>query len=76
MVETLFGVLASALSIWDNLEKRKYIDKLTSLRRDYREEWNKDPAVRSDAKLDDLVFELRILGDAFSASARTADTKN
>lgn len=64
----LAQALATGLSLWQSLEKRKYLDKLMKLQREYREEFNKDPSVRSNAVLDNLEFELRQLGIAFSSA--------
>jgi hypothetical protein len=64
----IFQVLGAALSIWDHKEKHKYLDKFLDLKRAYYAEYNKDPTRRSDAELDRLEFELRILSGAFVAS--------
>jgi hypothetical protein len=69
----LFEVLGAALKIWQHKESRKYLDKYMKLKRDYYEEANKDPAFRSDAELDRLEFELRLLGTAFAASVGKPD---
>jgi hypothetical protein len=73
MWTALAQTLASALSIWDHKEKNKYIDKLISLKKDYNAEFNKSPANRSDAVLDNLEFELRLLCSGFVASAGKPD---
>lgn len=76
MFESLAAALSAGLQIWQSLEKRKYIDKLMKLRAEYREEYNKDLADRSDAVLDNLKFELCNLALAFSASVGIEDVKN
>lgn len=76
MIETIFSILQSALHIWEDKEKTKYLDKLMSLKKDYYEEYNKPLAERSDAVLDNISFELRILGTAFSASVGTPNAPN
>lgn len=68
MFEALLKVLGSGLSLWESSEKRKYVDRLMALKKDYYEEFSKDPAIRSDATLDNIIRELCILGDAFSTS--------
>lgn len=68
MIETIFSVLNTGLSLWLNHEKTKYVDKLIKLREQYNAEINKPTESRSDAALDDILFDLRILGLAFSAS--------
>lgn len=73
MFESLAKALASGLSLWEHKEKNKYRDKLIKLRREYREEYSKDISVRSDAVLDNLCFELRILADSFSTEVGQKD---
>ena len=74
MIDTIFQILATALDIWDNHEKTKYIDKLMSLKKDYYEETNKPADSRSDAAIDDIVFNIRLLGLAFSSAAGTKNS--
>lgn len=74
MFESLAKALAAGLSLWESKEKRKYIDRLMELKRDWYAEFNKDPAVRSDAILDHLRRELCILSDAFSSHIGAAGT--
>lgn len=73
MFGTLLQVLASGLSLWESKEKRKYVDRLMELKRDYYEEYNKDPSIRSDAVLDNIQHELCLLGNAFSADVGAKD---
>ena len=73
MVAALFSILNSALSIWANKEKTKYQDRLLSLKRDYYAEYNKPLSERSDAVLDNLEFELRLLSDAVAANLGKQD---
>lgn len=68
MIETIFKCLEAGLSLWDDKEKDKYKDELISLKEQYYAEFNKDPALRSDAVLDNLEFQLRVLVTSFSAS--------
>jgi len=74
--EALLRVLGAGLSIWDSKEKTKYIDKLSRLQKEYRDEVNKPIKDRSDAVLDNLRFELEVLGNAFSASIRESHSKD
>lgn len=76
MVTALFQALATGLSIWESTEKRKYLDRLMGLERDYYAEFNKDPSQRSDAVLDNIERELLILNNAFSSSVRAKDTQD
>lgn len=73
MFEVYGKLLGSALGIWEHKEKNKYRDQWTSIMREYREEYNKDDGFRSDARLDELKFELYQLGDAFNS---TVEQKN
>lgn len=72
MFEALLTVLGAGLSIWEHKEKTKYVDKLMSLRRQYKDEMNKSESNRSDAVLDNLEFELNNLALAFSAQVVNA----
>lgn len=69
MFEILLNVLEAALSLWNDKEKTKYIDQVKDLKLRYYEEYNKAPSVRSDAVLDNIEFELCVLGSGFAASA-------
>lgn len=75
MVEAIFQALAAGLSLWKSIEQRKYIDKLASLKRDYREETSKDPSLRSDAILDNIEFEVKLLANSFALSVGSGDGK-
>lgn len=68
MFADLAKALGAAFSIWEHKEKNKYRDKLLSLQREYYAEINKPLEARSDAVLDALEFELRILGRSFASS--------
>lgn len=75
MIETLFNVLNAGLSLWLSKEKTKYVDKLISLRKDFYEEYKKPADRRSDAVLDDIEFQLRILSIAFSSTVGAENPK-
>lgn len=66
MIELIFKILGTGLSLWETKEKTKYQDKYIALKRAYYEELNKPDEERSDAVLDNLEFELRILCNSFS----------
>jgi len=76
MTELIFRALAAGLEIWEHKERNKYIRKMINLKKDWYEEYNKDPSDRSDAILDNVEFELRILVEAFASKIGTKDTKN
>jgi len=71
MIEALVKTLGAGLSIWQSKEKRKYVDKLIRLKREYYEEYNKE--VSDDSVLDGLVFELELLGIAFASKVTESD---
>lgn len=68
MLELLFKVLGAGLSIWESKEKNKYIDKLIELKKDYYEEFNKGAGHRSNAVLDNIELELRLIAEVFSSA--------
>jgi hypothetical protein len=76
MFEKIADILAAGLSLWASKEKTKYIDRLISLRKEYREEYNKPADLRSDAVLDNILFELCLLGDSFGARVRAENASN
>jgi len=68
MFELIIGLLDTAFKLWLSKEKTKYIDKKMELQTAYYAEWNKPLAERSDAVLDNLMFELKNLAIAFKAA--------
>jgi hypothetical protein len=72
MLDSIFKALAAGLSIWEHKEKNKYVERLMDLKRRYREEWSKAPELRSDAVIDNITFEVKLLVDSFATSV--ADT--
>ncbi len=76
MFASFLKALASGLSLWESKEARKYVDRLEKIKREYYEEINKPDQERSDAVLDNLEFELRLLSDSFSTSVGESNAKN
>lgn len=76
MFEAILGVLQAGLSLWGGLEKDKYLSKLLNLREQYYAEFNKPSDQRSDAVLDNLEFELRLLANGFATSVGTSNAQN
>lgn len=68
MVEVIFQLLQAGINLADDIIKTKYQDQYIKLKERYYEEFNKDPAQRSDAILDNVESELRILASSFAAS--------
>lgn len=74
MFASLVGALEAGLSLWKSKESRKYIDKVTNLKRDYYEEDNKE---RPDmALLDNIEFELRLVSESFGSQVRKQNLKD
>lgn len=76
MFETLLQVLLAGLHLWSDKEKTKYVDRLMSLKKEYREEINKPYDQRNDAVIDDLEFQLRVLSAAFVAGTIKSNSPN
>lgn len=74
MVESVIALLQAGLTLWVDKNKTKYLDKFMSLKRDYYEEINKPQGKRSNARLDNITFELELLGAAFSSSVVQKDS--
>lgn len=68
MFGLVLQVLGAGLTLWDDKEKNKYVDKLLSLKEQYYAEYNKPIDIRSDAILGNLEFELRLLATGFASS--------
>lgn len=66
MIDLVFKLLASGLSLWESKEKTKYIDQLIALRKDWYEEYNKDN--RDNARLDAIEYDIKLLCDSFTTA--------
>ena len=73
MFELILGLLDTALKLWLSKEKTKYIDKKIELQAAYYAEWNKPLEQRSDAVLDNIMFELKNLAIAFKTAVAKED---
>ena len=67
LVTALFSIVGSALSIWDTKEKRKYLDKYIQLQKDYNEAINRSDDQWNDARIDSILFDLRLLVSAINS---------
>lgn len=76
MIELILSLAASALSIWASKEKTKYSDQLGELQKAYYEEYNKPLAERSDAALDNIEFQLRVLARQLSTAIGASNASN
>lgn len=70
----LFELAGAALSIWKSKEARKYLDEKIKLEKDFYEEYNKPIGKRSDAVLDNIDRELRILCSNLSSAIGASNT--
>lgn len=64
MFLVILELIKVALDLWASKEKRKYIDEMLSIQKDYYEETAKPDNQRSDAVLDSLEFRAKILAQA------------
>lgn len=69
MFTLILSLLDTGLKLWLSREKTKYIDKKIELEKAYYAEFNKPMSERSDAVLDNLTFELKVLAIAFTQEA-------
>ena len=76
MIGTVLQILQTALSLWDNHEKMKYIDQVVNLKRDYYAEISKPADQISDAVITNICVELRIISSAFCSAASDKNTAN
>lgn len=68
MINSIFKLLGSVLSIAEHKIKNKYFDKYTRLEKEYYEESKKDKP--NDARMDNIEFELLQLADRISAEIK------
>ena len=74
MISALFTALSTGLSLWLHKDKTKYLDKVTKLKKEYYEEYNKE---RHDmARLDNIAFELQLVSEAFSSQVRASEAES
>lgn len=72
MITEILKLLGAGLSLWEHKEKNKYRDKLIELERLWREEKAKPREQQSDARLDNIEFEIMTLARAFAGSVADA----
>lgn len=70
MIGSIISLLGAGLSLWNVKEKTKYQDKFLELKRRIYEVENMPDESRSDAELDNLYFELKILADSFASQVK------
>lgn len=66
------NVLLKGLSLWDDKEKHKYIDRVLGLKKDYDAEQDKPVGERDNSVMDRIDRELRDIGDVFSSDIVSA----
>lgn len=72
-MDALFGLFEAGLILWNTKESNKYRDEYIRLNKAYYEEYNKTMDFRSDAVLDNLQFQLRVLAIAFASDVRKSN---
>lgn len=60
-----FKILEKGLTLWQSKEKRKYLDRLIKLKKEWYEEYRR--ADRSQLTLDGIERELRIIAESFAS---------
>jgi hypothetical protein len=74
VTESLIKALEAGLSLWQSKEKRKYLDELISLKKEFYAERNKPREIRSNAILDDVRLRLRLLCDSVASAIGASGT--
>lgn len=59
------GLLKEGLTLWNNKEANKYLDRVIKLEKDYNNEMAKPIDERSDYRIDSILLELRIISQSF-----------
>jgi hypothetical protein len=83
LITAIFGVAEATLSLLQEREKNYAIKKsvelaerLHHIKTEWYKEYNRDPETRSDAVLDSLELELRLVLTDFAAIIRSSDVQN
>ena len=66
MFQTILDLAAAALSLWASAERDKYTSQFAALQEAYYAEYNLPLDQRSDANLDNLSAQLRVLAGQLS----------
>lgn len=61
-----FRILEKGLSLWQSKEKRKYLDRVLELKKDWYEEFDRPD--RSQLALDKIERELRLIAETFASN--------
>ena len=83
LIQAIIEAAEASLSLLSKREENftvrksiQMIDRLSKLKKDFYEEYNKDPSIRSDAVLDHIQFELRNFLNDYSAFIRTKNLQD
>lgn len=79
IIEAAEASLSLLLKKEENFTVRKslqMIEKLSQLKKDFYNEYNKDPSIRSDAVLDHIQFELRNYLNDYTSFIRTQNLQD
>ena len=79
IIEAAEASLSLLLKKEENFTVKKslqMIEKLSTLKKDFYNEYNKDPSIRSDAILDHLQFELRNYLNDYTSFIRTQNLQD
>jgi hypothetical protein len=74
MIDSIFKILASVLSIVEDEVRRKYQDKVYELSKEWYAEKSKTQDKRDNARLDFVRFELQLILDNLSSELKPKDT--
>lgn len=83
LITAIFGVAEATLSLLQESEKNYKLkksvalaEKLNRIKTEWYEEYNRDPETRSDAVLDSLELELRLVLTDFATLIRSENVQN
>ena len=69
LIGSVISLVNTALGYMHTKEKRKYLDKIISLEKDYYEAINRNEANWNDARIDNIMFELKLLINSINSEA-------
>ncbi|QDP68082.1 MAG: hypothetical protein Unbinned5081contig1003_14 [Prokaryotic dsDNA virus sp.] len=76
MIESVFKLLEAGLTLWNTKESKQYLKEVINLKKEFYEEFNKDERNRSNAVLDNIKHQLRIIEEGFTSQVGITHTRD
>tara|TARA_R100001086_G_C11848201_1_gene260856 strand:- start:9472 stop:9705 length:234 start_codon:yes stop_codon:yes gene_type:complete len=76
VIESVFKLLEAGLTLWNTKESKQYLKEVINLKKEFYEEFNKDERNRSNAVLDNIKHQLRIIEEGFTSQVGITHTRD